>query len=171
VWVEQAVLKCRFIGTAFLTISCGRNLSKRLFLFLSSVVVVSVILGYFLLSTFFGIRDVSIIDVVFDPESFDGVRVQLQGYVVDTGVYMFGPKYVLRDFENEVEIALGGEDNEENVDLEPYVSFVFNGGNYTQIAKTRTQVVGHVCYLGWVTDFSSFLLDIQNAETVIDVHQ
>jgi hypothetical protein len=125
-----------------------------------------VVLGYFLLSTFFGIRDVSIIDVVFDPESFDGVRVQLQGYVVDTGVYMFGPKYVLRDFENEVEIALGGKDHAENVNLEPYVSFVFDGGDYTQIAKTKTQLVGYVRYIGWVTDFSSFLLDIENAETL-----
>ena len=165
--VEQAVLKCRFIRTAFLTISCGRNLSKRLFLFLSSVVVVSVVLGYFLLSTFLGIRDVSIKDVVSDPQSFDGVRVRLQGYVVDTGVYVFGPKYVLRDFENEVEIALDWKGGAENVDLEPYISFVFDGGNYTQIAKTRTQVVGHVHYVGWVSDFSTFLLEVEKAESVI----
>lgn len=169
--LEQAVLKRRFIRTSFLTISCGGNLSKRLFLFLLSIVVAFVFLGYLLLSAYFGIRDVFVKDVVSDPESFDGVRVRLQGYVVDTSVYMFGPKYVLKNFENEVEIALGEKGCAENVNLEPYVSFVFDGRNYTQIAKTRTQIVGHMRYIGWVTDAPSFLLEVENAEAVIDVHQ
>jgi hypothetical protein len=144
---------------------------KRLLLILFSVAVVSVILGYCLHSVFFGLRETTIKEIISDPESFDGVRVRLHGYVIDASVYMFGPKYVLRDFENEVQIALGGKSGGETVDLEPYISFVFDGRNYTQLAKTRTQVVGHVHYLGWATDFSSFLLEVETAEAVIDIVQ
>ncbi|MCW4053191.1 MAG: hypothetical protein NWE78_08310 [Candidatus Bathyarchaeota archaeon] len=144
---------------------------KRLLLILFSVAIVSMILGYCLHFVFYGIRDISLKEIVSDPESFDGVRVRLHGYAIDTNVCMFGPKYVLRDSENEVQIALDEKGGPENVDLEPYISFVFDGRNYTQIAKTRTQVVGHVHYVGWVTDFSSFLLEVENAESVIDVHQ
>jgi len=168
---ENAVLKCRFIKSASVQINCGSGLLKRLFLILFSVAVASVISGYCLHFVFSGVRDVSIKEIASDPESFDGVHVRLHGYVVDTSVYMFGPKYVLRDFEDEVEIALGGKGGAGSVDLEPYISFVLadDGRNYTQMAKTRTQVVGHVRYIGWVTDFSSFLLEVENAEPVIDV--
>ena len=139
---------------------------------LFSVVVASVISGYCLHFVFSGVRDVSIKEIASDPKSFDGLYVRLQGYVVDTSVYMFGSKYVLRDFEDEVEIALGEKGGAGSVDLEPYISFVLadDGRNYTQVAKTRTQVVGHVRYIGWVTDFSSFLLEVENAEPVIGVH-
>jgi hypothetical protein len=102
------VLKCRLIKSAFMQNSCGSNLLKRLLLILFSVAVASVILGYCLHFAFFGIRVISIKEIASDPESFDGKRVQLQGYVIDTSVYMFGPKYVLRDFENEVQIAIDG---------------------------------------------------------------
>ena len=169
--VELAVLKCGFIKSAFMQISCSGNLLKRLFTILFSVVVASAILGYCLHFVFFGVRDVSIKEIASDPESFDGLYVRLHGYVVDTSVYMFGPKYVLRDFEDEVEIALGGKGGAGSVDLEPYISFVFDGRNYTQIAKTRTQVVGHVHYIGWVTDVPSFHVDVENAEPFINARQ
>lgn len=84
---------------------------------------------------------------------------------------MFGPKYVLRDFEDEVEIALGGKGGAGSVDLEPYISFVFDGRNYTQTAKTEIQVVGYVRYLGSVPDVPSFHLDVENAEHTVNVRQ
>lgn len=140
---------------------------KRLALIL--VVVAVVVLGYFINFVIYGVRDVSVEEVVSDPQSFDGVHVRLHGYVADTSVYMFGPKYVLRDFEDGVEIALGGKGGPEKVDLEPYVSFVFDGGNYTQIRNIRVSVVGYVRYIGLVTDAPSFHLNVEKVEPRMDV--
>lgn len=133
---------------------------KRLALILVVVVAVAgVVIGIFYDSLFYGVRDVSVEDVVSDPQFFDGAHVRLCGYVVNTSGYMFGPKYVLRDFDEGVEIALV-----EKVDLEPYVSFVFDGRNYTQIRNIRVSVVGYVRYIGFVTDAPSFQLDVEKVE-------
>ena len=143
---------------------------KRLALILMVVAAVSVVvLGYFINFAIYGVRDVSVEDVVSDPQSFDGVHVRLHGYVADTSVYMFGPKCVLRDFEDGVEIALGGKGGSEKVDFKPYISFVFDGENYTQIRNIRVSVVGYVRYIGLVIDAPSFLLDVEKVEPQIDV--
>jgi hypothetical protein len=79
---------------------------------------------------------------------------------------MFGPRYVLRDFDNDVEIALGGKGGSGNeVDLESCVSFLFDGGNYTQIRDLTVSVVGHIRYVGPVVDAPPFSLEV---EKVID---
>ncbi len=138
---------------------------KRLALILVVVVAVAgVLIGIFHDFLFYGVRDVSVGDVVSDPHSFDGVHVRLPGYVVDTSVYMFGPKYVLRDFDEGVEIALGGKGGSGKVDFEPYVSFIFDGENYTQIRNIRVSVVGYVCYIGPVSDAPSFYVDVEKVE-------
>ena len=75
---------------------------------------------------------------------------------------MFGPKYVLRDFDNGVEIALGGKGGSGNdVDLESCVSFLFDGRNYTQIRDLTVSVVGHVHYAGPIVDAPPFSLEIE----------
>ena len=137
---------------------------KRLALILVAAIVAGAVIGYFINSLFFVVRDVSINEVVSDPQSFDGAYVRLHGYVVDTIVYMFGPKYVLRDFDAEVEIALGGKSGSGKVDLEPYVSFVFDGKNYTQIKNIKVSVMGYVRYIGLVTDAPPFYLDFEKVE-------
>jgi len=143
---------------------------KRLALILVVVAAVSVVvLGYFVNFVIYNVRDVSVEDVVSDPQSFDGIHVRLHGYVANTSVYMFGPKYVLRDFEDGVEIALGGKGGPEKVDFEPYVSFVFDGENYTQIRNIRVSVVGYVRYIGLVTDAPSFHLDAEKVEPQMDI--
>ncbi|MFQ6116231.1 MAG: hypothetical protein ACE5NG_19385 [bacterium] len=83
-------------------------------------------------------------------------------------MYIFGPQYVLRDFEDEVDIALGGKGGLEKVDLKPYVSFVFDGENYTQIRNIKVSVVGYVRYIGLVIDAPSFLLDVEKVEPEMD---
>lgn len=133
------------------------------FLILSSILA-AFLLYEFVLYKIYPIRVVSIREINLNPESFNGFHVELHGYIVDTSVYMFGPKYVLRDFDYGVEIALGGKGGPKNVDLAPYVSFVFDGRNYTQIGNKIVSVVGYVRYIGWVTDFSSFLLDVEGVE-------
>jgi len=123
--------------------------------------------GFLLYSAFYRVRDVSIKDVVSDPQSFDGVRVRLCGYVVETK-YMFGPKYVLRDFEEGAEIALGGKGGSEGVDLEPYVSFVFDGRDYTRIGNMNVSVVGVVRYIGLVVDAPPVSVDVEEVEPTVD---
>jgi hypothetical protein len=143
---------------------------KRLALILVVVAAVSVVvLGYFINFVVYGAKDVSVEEVVSDPQSFDGVNVRLHGYVADTSGYMFGPKYVLRDLEDGAEIALGGKGGPKNVDLEPCVSFVFDGENYTQIRNVRVSVVGYVRYIGLVVDAPSFFLDVEKVEPQMDI--
>ncbi len=143
---------------------------KRLALILVVVAAVSVaVVGYFISFVIYGARDFSVEEVVSDPQSFDGVHVRLWGYVVDTSVYIFGPKYVLRDLEDGVEIALGSKAGPEEVDFTPYVSLVFDGENYTQIRNVRVSVVGYVRYIGSVVDAPPFYLDVEKVELRIDV--
>lgn len=140
---------------------------KFLVLFLTVILGVSVI-SFLLYSAIYGVRDVSIKDVVSDSQTFDGTRVRLRGYVVDTSIYMFGPKYVLRNFEEKAEIALGGKGGPEKVNLEPYVSFVFDGENYTRIRDINASIVGIVRYIGLVTDAPPVSLDVEEIEPTID---
>jgi hypothetical protein len=160
--VRISVLKCRFITCGFSKIVAATVLWKRLALILVVAAISVAVLGYFM---FYHVRDVSILEIVSNPQSFDGAHVRLHGYVVDTSVYMFGPKYMLRDFDNEVEIALGGKGGPTNVDLEPYVSFILDGANYTQISNITVGVVGYVRYIGFAVDAPPFLLEVEKVES------
>ena len=131
---------------------------------LSSVLATVLLLLVFY--QFYAVKVVSIKEINFNPNSFDSVHVRLQGYVVKNSAYMLGPRYVLRDFDNGVEIALGGKGESGNeVDLESSVSFLFDGRNYTQIRDLRVSVVGYVRYVGPVLDAPPFSLEV---EKVID---
>jgi len=139
-------------------------LGKKLAMITAVTIIAGILIGYFINSLFLAVRDVSIAEIVSDPQSFDGARVRLFGFVVDTSVYMFGPKYVLRDIEEAVEIALNGKAGPQNLDLKPYVSFVFDGRNFTQIRNINVSVIGRVHYIGPVVDVPSFYLDIEKLE-------
>ena len=137
--------------------------------FISVVVAFSILAaGFLLYSSVYYVRDVSIKDVVSDPRTFDGVRVRLHGYVVDTSVYMFGPKYVLRNLEEKTELALGGKGGPTKVNLEPYVSFVFDGENYTRTRDINASIVGIVHYIGLVMDAPPVSLEVEEIELPID---
>lgn len=140
---------------------------KRLALILAAAVVACTVIGYLIDSLFFSVRDASIEEIVSDPQSFDGVHARLQGYVVNTEAYMFGPKYVLRDFDDGVEIALDGKGGPDEAYLEPYVSFVFDGNNYTEIRNIRVDVVGYVHYVCPIADAPAFFLDVEKVEPSI----
>ena len=137
---------------------------KRVWLLLPPLAAVAAgVLGRVMLSTLPGTGDAALKDIVANPESFEGVRVQLQGSLVNTNVYMFGPPSVLRDCEDEVEIAVGGTGD---VALKPCVSLVFDGSNYTKISEARVELVGTVHYIGWVTDSPMCCLGVENAESL-----
>jgi hypothetical protein len=136
------------------------------FLILSSILA-AFLLYQFVFSPLCAIKDVSIREINSDPPSFDGAHVKLEGRIVDSSVYIFGPKYVLREFDDGVEVALGGKGSIEKVDLKPYVSFVFDGSNYTHIRDLRVSVVGYVRYIGLVTDAPSFYLDVEKVEPIV----
>lgn len=143
---------------------------KRLALISVVVAAISVVvIDYFLNFVIYGVRDVSVEEVVCDPQSFDGVHVRLRGYVVDTSVYMFGPKYMLMGDEGD-EIALGGKGGPENVDLGLYVSFIFDGENYTRIRSLKVIVVGYVRYVGPATDVPPCHLDVETVKEANTVH-
>jgi len=128
--------------------------------------VLATLLLFLVFYQLYAVKVVSIKEINFNPNSFDGAHVRLQGYVVKNSGYMFGPRYVLRDFDNGVEIALGGKGGSGNeVDLESCVSFLFDGRNYTQIRDLTVSVVGHVRYVGPVVDAPPFSLEV---EKVID---
>jgi hypothetical protein len=128
--------------------------------------VLATLLLFLVLYQLCAVKTVSIKEINFNPNSFDGAHVRLQGYVVKNSAYIFGPRYVLRDFDNGVEIALGGKGGSENeADLESYVSFLFDGSNYTQIRDLTVSVVGHIRYVGPVVDAAPFSLEV---EKVID---
>lgn len=133
---------------------------KRLALLLVVVAVSVIVAGYSI--KYVLIWNVRLRDVVSNPQSFDGMHLRLGGYIVNT-TYMFGPKYVLRDFDDAVEIALDGKGGPQNLNLEPYVSFFFDG-NYTQTGNLKVSVVGYLHYIGWTIDFSSFYLDVERVE-------
>lgn len=143
---------------------------KRLVLILVATIATGALIGYFINSLFFVVRDVSIEDVVSDPQSFDRARVRLRGYVVDTHIYVLGPKYVLMS-DYGTEIALGGKSGPENIDLDPYVSFIFDGKNYTQIRSLKLIVLGSVRYIGSATDTPPYYFEVETvkeANTVME---
>jgi hypothetical protein len=136
---------------------------KRLALLLVVAAVCIIVTGYSV--KYVLIWDVSMKEVVSDPQSFDGMHLRLVGYVVKTN-YMFGPKYVLRDFDDAVEVALDGKGGPRDLDLELYACFVFDGISYTRLGDSKVSIVGYVRYIGWVTDFPSFYLDVEKVEPI-----
>lgn len=112
---------------------------------------------------FYFVRDVSIEELDADPESYDGVRVRLRGYIIQTD-YMFGPKYVLKGNETDIaEIPLGGKSVAENIDLEPYVSSIWNSryDNYTKIRDVTVIITGYVHFIGLAIDLPTYLLEVE----------
>jgi len=132
-------------------------------LVLVCAVVAVTITGYAVDSLIHTVRAVSIREITSNPRSFDGVYVRLCGYIVHTN-YMFGPTYVLRNVDDNAEIALGGKGGFKNIDFEPYVSFVFDGRNYTQVRNLKVCVVGYVRFVGLVIDAPPFYLDVIEVE-------
>jgi len=64
----------------------------------------------------------------------------------------------------ELKLLWVGRGGPKTVNLEPYVSFVFDGEKYMQIRNINVNVVGYVRYTGWSTDFPSFHLDVEKVE-------
>lgn len=138
-------------------------------LLLVTVVAAVAVASFVVYSSFHIVRPVSpvsIAEIVSAPQSFNGAYVLLQGYVVRTS-YTFGPKYVLRDFNDGVEIGLDGKGGPRNVDLEPYVSFVFDWRNYTQVRNLKVRTAGYVRYIGFAIDAAPFHLDVRKVESFV----
>lgn len=79
--------------------------------------------------------------------------------------YMFGPAFVLRNFNYdgaEIGIAGKGQAIVNGFNLTQYVSFEQNDrGGMIQVNNTKVTVVGHVHYWGYRTDVPPFDLDIE----------
>ncbi len=79
--------------------------------------------------------------------------------------YMFGPAFVLRNFNYDgAEIAIAGKGQTivNGFNLTQYVSFEQDGiGGMMQVNNTKVTVVGHVHYWGVRIDAETFGLDIE----------
>jgi hypothetical protein len=139
----------------------SRRLRTSLTLLLIVVAAVTGTAGYVALNALLP-RHVSIKEINTNPEAFNGTWVSLQGYVVNTNVYMFGPKCTLKD--DESQIALDSKNPAANISLDRLVSFFFDGENYTQTRDIIVSIVGHVRYVGLVTDMPSHYVDVERAE-------
>lgn len=109
------------------------------------------------------VNDVLLTELCSRPRNFDGFHVRLFGYIARTS-YMFGPKYVLRDLSGTFEVALDGKGGPEEINLEPYVTFVYNWpANYT-LATQLVEVVGLVHYVDPAVDIPLFYLDVEKVQ-------
>jgi len=137
---------------------------KKLCIILAVAITVTVATFLaFAYTRFYYVRDLSIAGLVEAPESYDGTHVKLHGYIVEAS-YTFGPKYVLKDnLTKEAEIPLGGKEGPEEIDLEPYVSFVWHArfDNYTKIRDAEVAIVGYVYYTGSTIDAPSYYLEVE----------
>jgi hypothetical protein len=110
-------------------------------------------------------KDYSISQVCSNPQAFNNFHVRLQGYVMHTS-YMFGPAFVLRNFNYDgAEIAIAGKGQTivNGFNLTQYVSFEQDdSGEMTQVNNTKVIVVGHIRYWGVRTDAPTFDLDIED---------
>lgn len=128
-----------------------------------------VAMSFLIYTEILGVKEVSIKNVVENSAKFNGMRVKLSGYIINiTNVYMFGPKYFLRDHEEKVEIALNIKGEPEKINLEPYISFVFNGENYTKIRDIKVTITGIVHYVGQATDAPLVTVNIENIKPQIN---
>lgn len=132
---------------------------KRIFIFLMISTIVATFLFYqFVLYPFYIVKEVSIEEISSNPKSFDGWHVLLRGSIIKNVGLFFGPKYELKG--DTGKIALGGKGALE-IDLEPHVSYTFDGSNYTKVSETRVVVIGYVRYVGLVMDAPPYNLDVE----------
>ena len=127
-------------------------------IFITFLVISSIIAAFlfyrFLLYPFYIIKEISIEEISSNPKSFDGWHVLLRGSIIKNVGAFWGPKYALKD--NTAKIALGSK-----VDLEPYVSYIFDGRNYTKVSEIGVAVIGYVRYEGLVVDAPPYYLDVE----------
>ncbi|MBI4138068.1 MAG: hypothetical protein HY482_00540 [Candidatus Wildermuthbacteria bacterium] len=116
--------------------------------------------GYFLLNqkeTFSSFREIQ-----QHPQAYDGKEIKLTGRIVRNDGVWFGLPYELAESgktpDQAVRIPLAGDN------LDAYVSFLFDGKVYTEIANREVAIKGVVRYIGEVTDAPPFHIQVDRIE-------
>jgi hypothetical protein len=141
-------------------------------LILVFLVVASLGFVYF---QYFSYRIISLTNIENNPQLYNQVRVTLRGMVIRNEGFMFGPKYELTEFEpskvfninTAKQIALGLKAGP-SIDLSNYVSYAFDGRNYTQITYKPVVVKGTIIYIGQAMDAPPFYLDLESIKIDLD---
>jgi hypothetical protein len=124
---------------------------------------------------YFSYRTISLATIENNPQIYNQVKIKLKGVVIRNEGTFFGPEYELAELESSKvfdintakRIALGLKDSFK-INLSDYVSYTFDGHNYTQIAYKPVTVKGTVIYLGLVMDAPPFYLDLESIKVELD---
>ena len=117
-------------------------------------------------------NDVSISDLINNPQSYDKTKVLLSGVVVKNTGTFFGSRYQLALFEkskvfdinNAKKIAFK-QQNSDMFNMSMVVSYTYDGRTYTEKEYKIFTFRGTIHYIGEVIDDSSFYFE---AEAVMD---
>ena len=141
-----------------------------LFLILAFLIILSFGFAY---SYYFQYKEVPLAMIENNPESFNQNKISLVGLVIKNEGALFGPKYELAEFKSSNDfdinsakrIALGLKAGP-SIDLTNFVSYTFDGRNYTKIANKPANVKGKVIYHGPVIDAPQYYLDLETIKLI-----
>jgi hypothetical protein len=128
---------------------------------LAAIAVAVSLTGYIVLSIPVP-KNVTIMEINWNPQSFNNTYVRVDGYLANTSDYTYGSTYFLRD--NGSEIALSQRNGPSGIDLAKYVSFISDGGNHAQTRDMLMSIEGHIRYMGFVTDMPSRCIEVESAQ-------
>ncbi len=147
---------------------------KQSIFLISVIILIALIVIYSQYSLY---KIVSIVSIENNPQFYNFVRVELRGFIVENTGLMFGPKYELveedapltppKNFKDANKIALGLKAGP-SIDLSKYVSYYFDGKNYTRVGFKPVLVHGTVIYIGEASDAPPFYLDLKDVKIDLD---
>jgi len=134
-------------------------------LILTFLIILSASYIYF---PYFSYNKIPLSTIEDNPTPYNKIKISIRGLVIRNEGAFFGPQYELAEFESSKDfninaakqIALGLK-SDSNVDLSNFISYTFDGRNYTQIANKPVNVKGIVIYHGPVTDAPQYYLDLE----------
>ncbi|NOR85542.1 hypothetical protein GQ473_05485 [archaeon] len=117
-------------------------------------------------------NDVSVSDLINNPQSYDGEIIMLSGVVVKNTGNFFGSTYQLAVFENSKSFDINNakkiafkQQNSYMFNMSMVVSYTYDGRTYTEKEYKIFTFRGTIHYIGEVIDDSSFYFE---AEAVMD---
>lgn len=113
-------------------------------------------------------NDISISEIINNPQSYDGAKIVLKGVVIrNTGLF-FGSKYQLAIFENLKPFNISNskkiafkQQNPDMFNVSEVVSYTYDGRTYTEKEYKIFTFRGSIHYVGEVTDAAPFYFEVE----------
>lgn len=139
------------------------------------LIVTLIFVGSIIYLQYFSYRELSVSSIESNPQIYNFAKVKLRGMVIENTGMFFGSNYELAGFEqgkifdikDASQIALGLKGGS-NIDLTNYVSYYFDGLNYTEGVYKPVVVTGTIKYLGEVMDAPPFYLELESVKIELD---